>query len=185
MASIFQPGRETQSTTQVASPARREAVLAILQALGGRSIGGYGGKRGKPAMKLDLAALLKTIQENPEALNKVVNQTGRPASPSTFQNLSSGLVTALLLGKALTDEDSKGGSMGGSALDLLRKLGIDIGGGDAATGTGLGVLAQDAGGSATDFFSNLGGSGSSDGTYGVNMADEGADVASWLSSLWS
>ena len=54
---FFEPGKATSKTTQVASPAKRQAYLAALGALAKRDIGGYPGKAGKPPLELDLNAL--------------------------------------------------------------------------------------------------------------------------------
>lgn len=176
MADIFKPGKASSETTQtqIASPAKRAAMIAILQGLAGRSIGGYPGVAGKPPLKLDLAGLIELIKTNPDALNKVITQvgSGRPASPSTFQNLASGATTLALLAKVLTDKSEGGTSLGGGVLDFLRKLGINIGGQtDAPTDSGYGMWPQNVGESdAFDF-----GYDSGDGTYGVNASDIASD----------
>lgn len=179
MASIWEAGKATSTTRQPATAARREAILTILRSIagGGRDIGGYS----KPPLKLDLSGLINLIQTNPDALTKVVEQSGRPASPSTFQNLSSGLVTALLLGKALS-----GTGAGASGLEMLKNvLGLGAGAGtEPYTGTPLADLGNADmayGGDTLDFLSGLSG-GSGDGTYGVNLDDMASDDMSWL---WS
>lgn len=214
MASIFEPGKATSTTTQPASPARREAILSVLQALAGsgRQIGGYGGKRGKPGLKLDLASLIKTIQSNPQALDKIVTQSGRPSSPSTFQNLATGATTLGLLAKLGFDffgekkvdtQDLYMKVALAKALGLDPKmlgitpesLGIKGGGGDIASGTadlfslGGGGGAEAGGGDyslLSDLFS--GSSGSDAGGYSVSGGAGLEDYDSMLgdlANLWS
>lgn len=189
MASIFEPGKSSSTIRQPASSGKREAVLALLQSIAasGRPIGGYPGKAGKPALNLNLGALINTIQTDPDALTKITQQSGRPSSPSTFQNLSQGLVTALLLGKVMTDKG--GGSSGGLSL-LERILALGQGQGtEPMTGTpfaDLGNADTDYGSGLMDFLSGLdvGGNATSDGTFGVNASDMGGGIDD-LSWLWS
>ena len=167
---FFEPGKATSKTTQVASPAKRQAYLAALGALAKRDIGGYPGKAGKPPLELDLNALIQLIESDPNALNRVVEQTGRPSSPSTFQNLATGATTLGLLAKMLLDEDKGGNSMGGSIMDFLRSIG---------------AIKSDSGmGGLTDYGDDysLGG----DGDYGYfnesdyDYSDSSANLDDWI-----
>lgn len=202
MAGIFDAGKATSTTRQPATPAKREAVLAWLQAIAssGRTIGGYGGARGKPGIKPDLAALINVIQTNPDALTKITEQSGRPSSPSTFQNLMGGLTTAAMLAKFGVDAfgDTKPDTAAMlQKLILAKALGIDpaklgvtadaLGAGSPGMGNGLGDFDFGGGASGFDFGYDSGGQFGQPG-YGVMAPDSGGaatDDQSWLASLFS
>jgi|SRR5688572_15750622 len=204
MAGIFDAGKSSSTTRQPATPAKREAVLAWLQAIAssGRTIGGYGGARGKPGIKPDLAALIDVIKTNPDALTKITEQSGRPSSPSTFQNLMGGLTTAAMLAKfgfdAFGGNDKPDNAAMLQKLILAKALGIDpaklgvtpeaLGAtGTAGMGNGLGDFDFGGGASGFDFGYDAGGQYGQPG-YGVMAPDSGTastDDQSWLASLFS
>ena len=198
---VFEAGKATSTTRQPATPAKREAVLAWLQAIAssGRTIGGYGGARGKPGIKPDLAALIDVIKTNPDALTKITEQSGRPSSPSTFQNLMGGLTTAAMLAKFGFDAfgDKKPSTQElAMKLYMAKALGIDpakLGvtpealGASPGMGTGTGDFNFGGGASGFDFGYDAGGQYGQPG-YGVMAPDSGTastDDQSWLASLFS
>lgn len=174
---IFEAGKATSTTRQPATPARREAVLAFLSALDNRQLGGW---YKKPAIDLDLSALLNVIRTDPDALTKITQQSGRPASPSTFQNLMQGGTTLALLAKLLTEGSGDGGSVASKIWDrIFGGQGSDVPVNNFVESNGM---AADDGLALYDFLSQQGTGGA--GTYGVNMSDAGGGIDD-LAWLWS
>jgi hypothetical protein len=127
MASIFQPGAETKTTTGQPSAASAAMKLFIIQLLMSRlqqtggapqTFGDYvqGGPRKFDTSQIagGLPALLGALKQ-PGAFNSSTVEKGRPASPSTFQDLSG------LLGLGLAGYQAYKGGGAANSSDILQK----------------------------------------------------------------